>query len=183
MTSQLPSLISTSQPVGPGGDLSRTFDMCFTSTPRGARLARRLAAHRLDAWGVPYGTGPHESIALVVGELTANAVRHGHVPSRDFHLLLRVSEPARTVRIEVTDTRTECTPPEPDALPVLDAQDTSGRLSDLGTRAEARPPAAAGAEVRAYRLTQPRHARPRAPPRLVSGRRPSSRRKVTATFR
>ncbi|WP_329414490.1 ATP-binding protein [Streptomyces sp. NBC_00704] len=138
MTSQLPSLISTSQPVGPGGDLSRTFDMCFTSTPRGARLARRLAAHRLDAWGVPYGTGPHESIALVVGELTANAVRHGHVPSRDFHLLLRVSEPARTVRIEVTDTRTERTPPEPAMLPAPGSQDTGGRglllVAALATR-------------------------------------------------
>lgn len=91
MTSQLPSPISTSQPMWAGYDLSRTFEMRFTSTPRGARLARRLAAHRLDTWGIPYGTGPHEEIVLVLGELTANAVRHGHVPSRDFHLLLRAS--------------------------------------------------------------------------------------------
>lgn len=117
MTSQLPSPISASQPTCPSDDLNRPFGMRFTSTPRGARLARRLAAHRLDAWGIPYGTDPHEEIVLVVGELTANAVRHGHVPSRDFHLFVHANEPARTVRIEVTDTRTECTPPEPDALP------------------------------------------------------------------
>ncbi|MEW2305191.1 ATP-binding protein [Streptomyces sp. NPDC006655] len=138
MTSQLPSPISASQPARPSGDLSPTFEMRFTSTPRGARLARRLAANRLDAWGIPYGTDPHEEVVLVLGELTANAVRHGHVPGRDFHLLLHVSEPARTVRIEVTDTRTECTPPEPDALPVPGPEDTSGRglllVAGLATR-------------------------------------------------
>ncbi|MGC9496325.1 ATP-binding protein [Streptomyces sp. WG7] len=138
MTSQLPSPISASEPDCLSGDWNRTFEMRFTSTPRGARLARRLAAHRLDAWGIPYGTGPHEEIVLVVGELTANAVRHGHVPSRDFHLLLHASEHARTVRIEVTDTRTERTPPEPDALPAPDPEDTSGRglllVAGLATR-------------------------------------------------
>lgn len=53
--------------------LDRTFEMRFTSTPRGARLARRLAAVRLDAWGIPYGTDPHDAIVLIVAELTANA--------------------------------------------------------------------------------------------------------------
>ncbi|GAA4008783.1 hypothetical protein GCM10022384_63110 [Streptomyces marokkonensis] len=138
MTSQLPSPISASRPTPPSDVLNHIFEMRFTSTPRGARLARRLAAHRLDAWGMAYGTDPHEEIVLIVGELTANAVRHGHVPSRDFHLLLHASEPARTVRIEVTDTRTECTPPEPDALTAPDPQDTSGRglllVAGLATR-------------------------------------------------
>lgn len=32
----------------------REFRMAFTSTPRGARLARRLASQRLDDWGHPY---------------------------------------------------------------------------------------------------------------------------------
>ncbi|MGP4086991.1 ATP-binding protein [Streptomyces sp. KR55] len=63
-----------------------TFEMRFTSTPRGARLARRLVAVRLDAWGLAYGTEPHDEIVLIVAELTVNAVRHGHVPGRDFHL-------------------------------------------------------------------------------------------------
>ncbi|MEV5952510.1 ATP-binding protein [Streptomyces sp. NPDC051987] len=127
MTNQLPSPVSASQPTCHRDDLSRTFEMRFTSTPRGARLARRLAAHRLDTWGIPYGTGPHEDVVLVLGELTANAVRHGHVPSRDFHLLLQVSAPAHTVRIEVTDTRSECTPPEQEALPAPGSEDTGGR--------------------------------------------------------
>jgi anti-sigma regulatory factor (Ser/Thr protein kinase) len=138
MTSQLPSPISVPQPIHLSDDLSRTFEMRFTSTPRGARLARRLAGHRLDTWGIPYGTGRHEAIVLVLGELTANAVQHGHVPSRDFHLLLHMSEPARTIRIEVTDTRTERTPPQPEALPAPDSEDTGGRglllVAALATR-------------------------------------------------
>ncbi|MEV5004839.1 hypothetical protein AB0K74_13875 [Streptomyces sp. NPDC056159] len=53
--------------------------MRFTSTPRGARLARRLAAVRLDAWGIPYGTDAHDAIVLIVAELTANAVRRPYM--------------------------------------------------------------------------------------------------------
>lgn len=129
---------SRSRPARPRSVFIVCPNVRFTSTPRGARLARRLAANRLDAWGIPYGTDPHEEIVLVLGELTANAVRHGHVPSRDFQLLLHVSEPARTVRIEVTDTRTECTPPEPEALPAPGSECTSGRglllVAGLATR-------------------------------------------------
>ncbi|MEU5086168.1 ATP-binding protein [Streptomyces sp. NPDC021356] len=127
MTSQLPNPVSAPRSGGLGDDLGRTFEMRFTSTPRGARLARRLAAHRLDTWGIPYGTGPHEEIVLVLAELAANAVRHGHVSGRDFHLFLHVIAPARTIRIEVTDTRAERTPPEPEALLAPDSEDTGGR--------------------------------------------------------
>ncbi|MGW0878335.1 ATP-binding protein [Streptomyces sp. NPDC002671] len=127
MTSKPGSPVGISQHTCTADDLSRTFEMRFTSTPRGARLARRLAAHRLNAWGIRYDTCPHEAIVLVLGELTANAVRHGHVPGRDFHLCLHVSAPARTVRIEVTDTRTERTPPRPEALRAPGAEDTGGR--------------------------------------------------------
>ncbi|MDX5565188.1 ATP-binding protein [Streptomyces sp. ID05-04B] len=115
-----------------------TFEMCFTSTPRGARLARRLVAHRVDAWEIPYDTCTHDVIVLVVAELTANAVRHGHVPGRDFHLLLHVSESADMVRAEVTDTRTERTPPRPEALPAPGSEATGGRglllVANLATR-------------------------------------------------
>ncbi|WP_405718682.1 ATP-binding protein [Streptomyces sp. NBC_00046] len=84
------------------------FSMRFSSTPRGARLARRLAGERLDAWGIPYGSDTHDTVTLVVAELSANAVRHGLVPGRDFRLLL--SAEGSTVRVEVTDTRGEKVP-------------------------------------------------------------------------
>ncbi|MGW9496432.1 ATP-binding protein [Streptomyces prasinus] len=80
--------------------------MRFTSTPRGARLARRLVSHRLDAWGHPYASPANETVTLIAAELTANAVRHGHVPGRDFHLSLTEAEDG-TLCVEVTDTRTE----------------------------------------------------------------------------
>ncbi|MFD6986768.1 ATP-binding protein, partial [Streptomyces sp. NPDC059956] len=93
--------------------------MRFTSTPRGARLARRLVSHRLHEWGHPYGTTTNDTVTLIAAELTANAVRHGHLPGRDFHLRLTVNTDATLIRIEVIDTRTERTPtltaPEPDA--------------------------------------------------------------------
>ncbi|OIJ67898.1 ATP-binding protein [Streptomyces mangrovisoli] len=115
--------------------------MCFTSTPRGARLARRLAAVRLNAWGMPYGTDAHDSIVLIVAELTANAVRHGHVPGRDFRLRLHTAPDGRTVRVEVTDTRAERQPRRPrgPALPGGAAgEEEAGRglvlVSHLATR-------------------------------------------------
>ncbi|MFC8817256.1 ATP-binding protein [Streptomyces rochei] len=86
------------------------FTMRFSSTPRGARLARRLCGHRLDAWGVPYGSDTHDVVTLVASELCANAVRHGHVAGRDFHLLLTADPVTGTVRIEVSDTRGERLP-------------------------------------------------------------------------
>ncbi|MEU3098827.1 ATP-binding protein [Streptomyces sp. NPDC006967] len=110
---------------------TRTFAMRFTSTPRGARLARHLVAVRLDAWGVPYGTDDHDAIVLITAELTANAVLHGTVPGRDFHLrlaLLPAGPRPATVRIDVTDTRGERVPPRPGALqPEVPAVDETGR--------------------------------------------------------
>ncbi|MEU8971574.1 ATP-binding protein [Streptomyces monashensis] len=89
-------------------EFAREFAMRFTSTPRGARLARRLVSHRLDEWGHPY-TGPaNETLTLIAAELVANAVRHGHVPGRDFHL--RLTGAATTLRLEVSDTRAERLP-------------------------------------------------------------------------
>ncbi|MFI2432072.1 ATP-binding protein [Streptomyces sp. NPDC018960] len=82
--------------------------MQFTSTPRGARLARRLVSHRLDDWGHPYAAPANETVTLITAELTANAVRHGHVPGRDFHLRLTCT--ADVLRVEVSDTRTERRP-------------------------------------------------------------------------
>ncbi|MEW2248446.1 ATP-binding protein [Streptomyces sp. NPDC006975] len=82
----------------------RTFAQRFSSTRRGARLARRLAAHQLDAWGVPHGTTASDTLVLIVAELAANAVRHGCVPGRDFALRLVHRPAAAVVRVEVSDT-------------------------------------------------------------------------------
>lgn len=89
------------------------FTMLFSSTPRGARLARYLAGERLDTWGIPYGSDAHDTLALVVAELSANAVSHGLMPGRDFRLCLSAED--ATVRVEVSDTRGE-------SLPVLNVR-------------------------------------------------------------
>ncbi|MBG0851114.1 ATP-binding protein [Streptomyces spinoverrucosus] len=91
--------------------------MRFSSTPRGARLARRLCGHRLDAWGIPYGSDAHDVVTLIASELCANAVRHGHVAGRDFHVLFAADPTTGTVRIEVTDTRGERLPHLPVTTP------------------------------------------------------------------
>ncbi|MFD8379494.1 ATP-binding protein [Streptomyces sp. NPDC059679] len=93
--------------------------MRFTSTPRGARLARRLVSHRLAAWGYPYDSGPNETVTLIASELVTNAVRHGRVPGRDFHVRL-TAPPTNTgpvIRIEVSDTRAEKRPTLTTAAP------------------------------------------------------------------
>ncbi|MER7883302.1 ATP-binding protein [Streptomyces fimicarius] len=110
---------SAHEPLRP----AQEFDMRFTSTPRGARLARRLVSHRLHEWSHPYDTTTNDTVTLIAAELAANAVRHGHVPGRDFHLRLTIDADAHagstTIRVEVTDTRTERMPtlasPAPDA--------------------------------------------------------------------
>jgi anti-sigma regulatory factor (Ser/Thr protein kinase) len=115
---------------GPAAD-DRAFEMCFTSTPCGTRLARRLTALRLDEWGIRYGTCAHEDLVLLVAELTVNAVRHGHVPGRDFRLRVQVAADGDAVRVEVTDTRTErlpCRPSDPDALDAGGAEETGRGL-------------------------------------------------------
>ncbi|MCX4665261.1 ATP-binding protein [Streptomyces sp. NBC_01381] len=95
------------------------FTQRLSSTRRGARLARRLAAHQLDLWGIPHGSELSDAAAHVVAELAANAVTHGHVPGRDFELRLVYAESARTLRIEVSDARgdrvPELRPPDPGA--------------------------------------------------------------------
>ncbi|GAA4895421.1 ATP-binding protein [Streptomyces coeruleoprunus] len=84
------------------------FRRRFRSTPLGARLARKLAADRLDAWGIPYGSERGDVAALVVGELAANAATHGRVPGRSFEV--RMTLRLGYLRVEVSDTRTERRP-------------------------------------------------------------------------
>ncbi|MBT2488661.1 ATP-binding protein [Streptomyces sp. ISL-96] len=108
--------------------LVREFVQRLSATRRGARLARYLAVHQLDAWGIPYGSDLSDSVATVVGELAANAVTHGRVPGRDFEL--RIALGAQAIRIEVSDTRTESRPPAPGHAtpPPADAEAGRGLL-------------------------------------------------------
>ncbi|WP_251696309.1 ATP-binding protein [Streptomyces sp. Vc74B-19] len=124
------------------------FAMQFTSTPRGARLARRLVSQRLDQWGHPYDSPVNETLTLIAAELTSNAVRHGHVPGRDFHLRLTAAPEA--LRIEVTDTRTEQVPPSSVHEAPGDAESGRGLLlvARLATRWGTAPrPSAPGKTV------------------------------------
>lgn len=79
-----------------------TFTQRFSSARRGARLARLLAAQQLADWGLPYGSGAHDVLTLVVAELAASAVIHGRVPGRDFEMCL--AHHGDLVRVEVTET-------------------------------------------------------------------------------
>lgn len=112
----------------------------FTSSPRGARLARLLAVRRMGEWGWPPASDTSCTIALLVGELAANAVRHGRVPGRDFHLHLGFEARTRRIRIEVSDACPE-RPPARSAAPSPD--DESGRglylVDVLATRWGATP--------------------------------------------
>lgn len=105
----------------------RVFTQRLSATPRGARLARHLALHQLQAWGIPYGAEVSDTVAMIVGELAANAVTHGRVPGRDFEL--RLSFPPGSVRVEVTDTRGgPCPRPSgPGAVPEPCPLDEGGR--------------------------------------------------------
>jgi anti-sigma regulatory factor (Ser/Thr protein kinase) len=103
----LPSLPALPADAAPN-DTGTTFELRFTATPRGARLARRLTAYCLDIWGHPYDSTLNDHASLVVGELAANAVTHGRVPGRD--ALLRLALAGGRLRVEVSDTRGECRP-------------------------------------------------------------------------
>ncbi|QNE73785.1 ATP-binding protein [Streptomyces finlayi] len=98
------------------------FSQQLSSTRRGARLARLLAVAELLSWGAPPDLT--ERAELVVAELAANAVLHGHTPGRDFRIALAYDPPTDRLRIEVTDSRGDRLPKIPPAAP---APDTGGR--------------------------------------------------------
>ncbi|GAA2761471.1 hypothetical protein GCM10010103_05120 [Streptomyces paradoxus] len=113
------------RPVSPGTVSPTEFAMAFTSTPRGARFARLIVAQCLDSWGHPYDSDVNETLTLIAAELCANAVRHGHVPGRDFHVRLAAEADDRRLRLEVSDTRAERLPA---ATAPTDPEGESGRL-------------------------------------------------------
>ncbi|MFD9318661.1 ATP-binding protein [Streptomyces sp. NPDC060053] len=114
------SEIAHRPPTGPGptghATPTRHFTLRLSATPRGARLARHLAAEQLDTWGWPYATDANGTAALLVAELAANAVRHGRERGRDFRLRLTLHPENATLRIEVTDARPGRRPPTPGTL-------------------------------------------------------------------
>lgn len=83
----------------------RTFAQQLSSTRRGARLARLLAAAEFHAWQVPPSVA--ERAEQIVAELAANAALHGRVQGRDFRLTLTLDHPSADIvlRIAVTDAR------------------------------------------------------------------------------
>lgn len=115
--------ISTHESVGESEMVIR-----LSATRCGARLARHLAVRQLHVWGLPYGSTVSDNVAAVVAELAANAVTHGRVPGRDFELRLALGPV--TVRVAVSDTRTERQPPAPGELvaPGVDAEGGRGLL-------------------------------------------------------
>ncbi|WP_408996384.1 ATP-binding protein [Streptomyces europaeiscabiei] len=108
------------------GTTTDEFTMRFSPTPRGARLARRLVADRLDVWGHPYTSAVNETLTLITAELAANAVRHGHVPGRDFEVRLTGTD--GVLRVEVSDTRAERVPPRSPDEPPGDAESGRGLM-------------------------------------------------------
>ena len=105
---------------------SDEFAMGFTSTPRGARLARLFVAHCLNTWGHPYDSQVNETLTLITAELCANAVQHGRVPGRDFHVRLATEAGGGRLRVEVSDARAERRPAA--AVPAdPDGESESGR--------------------------------------------------------
>ncbi|GAV39251.1 hypothetical protein Saa2_02136 [Streptomyces acidiscabies] len=103
------------------------FTVLLSATPRGVRLARRLSAERLDAWGCPYDTDAHRTAILLVAELATNAMRHGRLPGRDFRIRLALDTATTTLRIEATDARPERRPPTPGTLSPASNESESGR--------------------------------------------------------
>lgn len=99
------------------------FTMLLSSTRRGARLARLLAAGQLRDWDAPCGLS--ERAVAVVAELAANAALHGLVPGRSFRLTLTYERAARLLRVEVTDAAGDRSPPE--STPAPGPGDESGR--------------------------------------------------------
>lgn len=81
----------------------QSLTMQFPSSPRGAQLARRHAVGWMGERGHPPASDVSGVVALVVGELAANAVQHGQVPGRKFGLRLVLDRAAGVLRVEVAD--------------------------------------------------------------------------------
>ncbi|MER6709865.1 ATP-binding protein [Streptomyces sp. NPDC000877] len=106
---------------------ARHFTIRLSATPRGARLARHLAAEQLHTWGWPYDSEANHTATLLVAELATNAALHGRVRDRDFRLRLTLHPADPALRIEVTDPRPDRRPPTPGDLLAPPLESDSGR--------------------------------------------------------
>ncbi|MBN3931726.1 ATP-binding protein [Streptomyces verrucosisporus] len=143
------------------GPALAAFTQLLSSTRRGARLARLLTVTEMLSWEVPQDLA--ERAELVVAELAANAVLHGHVPGRCFRLALTYDRTAGRLTVEVTDARGECEPrvPAPDDGPDAEAGPlrTGGHgltlVTALADHWETVPHPPGGKTVRAVLTTPP----------------------------
>ncbi|MFF2957503.1 ATP-binding protein [Streptomyces sp. NPDC057963] len=65
------------------------------------------ATEQLRSWALPLDDAGH-----VIAELASNAALHGHMPGRDFRIMLSVT--GGTLRIEVADARGDVLPRVPE---------------------------------------------------------------------
>lgn len=125
---------SRTQPAVSVTAVLHTFVQRLSATPRGARLARRLARYHLDGWGIAYDSELSDAAEAIVAELAANAVTHGRVEGRDFEVAVTLH--TDTLRIEVSDTRTERVPPERAEPPAVDEESGRGLVIVAALAAE-----------------------------------------------
>ncbi|GAA2058243.1 ATP-binding protein [Streptomyces carpaticus] len=137
--------------TSPVGAPVRTFTQLFSSSWRGARLARLLGVVELRAWGAPQDL--RERAEIVVAELATNAVQHGRLPGRDFRLGLFFAPSAGCLRVEVTDARGDVYPQVPPVVGDVDELLPCGRglslVAALSDHWDAVPYPPSGKTVRA----------------------------------
>jgi sodium/proline symporter len=82
--------------VRPGGHADRTASWAVDTAPTALAAARQLAVDQVTAWDVPDGL--RFDVALIVSELTTNALRHGTPP-----VTLKLRKSGMRLFIEVQD--------------------------------------------------------------------------------
>ncbi|MFD4621566.1 ATP-binding protein [Streptomyces sp. NPDC058475] len=98
---------------------ARSWRRMFMPLAENVSEARRGARLVLDSWAVPDDAA--ETIALIVSELAANAIRHAYVPDRCFEVALS-RDGEKVVEVEVSDAS-----PHHPVVKSFDPDATSGR--------------------------------------------------------
>ncbi|WP_330328482.1 SsgA family sporulation/cell division regulator [Streptomyces sp. NBC_00536] len=112
-------------PGRPGARPGAEFAQRFKATRRGARIARLLALHQLEQWGIPHGGACSEAAEVVIAELLAGRVPNGNGNGNGnglagaFELRMALGD---LLRIEVGDAEDDGRDADPfgaDAVPAL----------------------------------------------------------------